>query len=284
MNLERAMALGAAQLMRAIPRFPGRWRVQRWAGARGELYRGFRPRKVVCDGFDFQVTAEASLDVFLNGITPASAVEMTIRHHVKPGQHTLDIGANLGWTARLMSALVGPSGSVTAFEPMPSALANLRLNADTAAYRNIKVVDIALSDAAGEVPIYLSSDQNTALASLREPDAASGAKAIRVRTAPLDTMLGELPRISFVKIDVEGAEQKVLSGMQGLLRRDRPVVALELSDAWLRRMGDSGDGVLRFMQQHGYGCFQYGQEPMVPMQHAPAEQVDIVCLPAGAGH
>jgi len=51
--------------------------------------------------------------------------------------------------------------------------------------------------------------------------------------------------ISFVKIDVEGAEFKVLAGMERLIARDHPTFAVELSDWWLHALGSSAEQVVQ---------------------------------------
>jgi hypothetical protein len=66
----------------------------------------------------------------------------------------------------------------------------------------------------------------------------------KVPQIKLDKLAATVSRIDLVKVDAEGAEQDVLSGMEGILRRDKPCLLLEFNAgryadpmafiAWLR--------------------------------------------------
>lgn len=276
--LESMLAPAAARTLWSFPQFPGRWRVQRWAEAHGPAYAAQPARRVAMTGFDFLVTPSASLDVYLNGITTNSTVERIIRAHVKPGNTVLDVGANIGFTARLMSSLVGATGRGHAFEPLPSAYANLTLNAQDAPLRNIVPHACAASDTAGHIELYAPEDNAAALGTMRRPEGATSAVKHLVPTLQLDGLLDELGPVHFVKIDVEGAEFKVLSGMRALIRRHRPVLAIELTDAWLRQLGSSAQELLDFLIAGGYTAFDAAAPHAAPVTQAPAGQVDLVCV------
>lgn len=82
-----------------------------------------------------------------------------------------------------------------------------------------------------------------------------------VTVCRLDDYLSDR-RISFVKIDVEGAERKVVSGGQQLLLKDRPTVLAELRPEQLHRCsGSSADGLITQFSALGYRCLTIdGQE------------------------
>ncbi len=276
--LDKIISDAALRVLWNTDAFPGRWRVQRWAQGQVATYSTFAPRRVQMDGFEFLVDAAANIEVFINGITPSSPIEQIIRAHVRPGDTVLDIGANLGWTARLMSSLVGPGGRVHAFEPIPSALANLRLNVEGSPLKNIVAHATAASDACGHVDLYLEADDATALATMRPPEAGAAAHALRVQTVTLDSLLDQFPKVAFAKIDVEGAEHKVLQGMERLIARDRPMLAIELSDEWLRRLGSSAQALVDHVHARGYDVFRYRGGARETLTEVPHEQVDVVCI------
>lgn len=281
MNLvSRLMAPMALRMMWTNAAFPGRWRVQRWARNHSAIYERFPYRRVAMDGFGFVVDPGANIDVYLNGITPSSPIERIIRAHVKPGDTTLDIGANLGWTSRLLSSLVGPTGHVHAFEPIPSAFSNLRSNIDAAPIPNITAHLAAASDECGKVDLYMESCDATALATMRPPGPGQAAQRRSVETLTIDSLIDGLPRVAFAKIDVEGAEHKVLVGMERLIARDRPVLAIELSDAWLRKLGSSAQSLIDHLAARDYELFRFQDGRHEKLQSAPAEQVDVVCIAA----
>lgn len=130
---------------------------------------------------------------------------------IKPGQVVCDIGANVGFYTLLSSRLVGPQGKVFSFEPLPRNLALLRHHVAINRCANVTVFDVAVSGAAGEAAF--TEGTNTANGSL----GAGG--ALRVRVVCLDDLLrdGAIAPPNMLKIDVEGAEAKVLQGAKNLL-------------------------------------------------------------------
>lgn len=164
---------------------------------------------------------------------------------LQPGQTVVDVGANIGLHTTLMGTVVGYGGAVIAYEPFPDNLACLEKS--VAASSLIGLVDIrscAASDAAASVSMTVSDvwrGQGTIAHSTLEvlPGVVDEhAYSIQVQTVRLDDDLADVPRIHLVKVDVEGAEERVFAGMEGLLtagRIDR--VAFEcyrhhLGDEW----------------------------------------------------
>jgi FkbM family methyltransferase len=145
---------------------------------------------------------------------------------VEAGDWAIDVGANVGhYTARL-SKLVGPTGRVLAFEPVPRTFELLTANARQFPHANVTLMNVALSDspalAAMEVP---GVEGGAYLAHLTERDTG-----LSVLCLPFDAI--SLPRpVRLVKIDAEGHELSVLRGMTKLLTRDRPALIVEVSHA-----------------------------------------------------
>jgi hypothetical protein len=75
-----------------------------------------------------------------------------------------------------------------------------------------------------------------------------------VRGRRLDDIVKEVgvTRVDAVKIDVEGAELRVLKGAAETLDRYRPAVSVELLEEGLNSMGSSVVEVTAFMRAHGY--------------------------------
>jgi FkbM family methyltransferase len=260
--------------------FPGRWRVLRWTRKHSRMFYGFPARRICMGDFDFLVQPESNIDEFLDGVSRNTPIERIIRDHVRAGGVTLDIGANMGWTARLMSHLVGAHGTVHAFEPIPSAYDNLLLNVERAALKNIVVYPLAASDRCGTTQLFLSSRDVTALATMRPPNISKAGVAHEVDVVTIDSLLDRFPRVSFVKIDVEGAEFRVLAGMEQLIARDHPILAVELSDSWLRTLGRSAEQLMEFLRGYEYEVFRLNDGRYDKVTSPPAEQVDVLCLPA----
>jgi FkbM family methyltransferase len=137
---------------------------------------------------------------------------------LQPDMVCIDAGANIGYYTVLMADLVGAGGNVVAFEPMPGTRAYLKRNVDINGYYvNTKIIPAALGAASGEVTLYMPpGEPKNALICDTCPD-----PSWETFTAPLmriDDL--DLPRVDFIKIDVEGAEMNVWRGMQETVDRN----------------------------------------------------------------
>ena len=143
---------------------------------------------------------------------------------LRPGMVAFDIGANVGFYSVLMAHLVGPTGRVICFEPLPANARQLAHNAALNSFRQIEICVAAVGAAEGE------ADFDVARALL--PGAYAEGEKIRVPVRALDEWVAKdrgLPP-AFIKMDVEGAEVAVLDGARDVLRSSRPVVLVELHD------------------------------------------------------
>ena len=138
---------------------------------------------------------------------------------VAAGDWVIDVGANVGhYTARL-SQLVGPTGRVLAFEPVPETFELLAANMAVAGARNV-----SLFSAAASTQISLAGMRLPQFSSgLTDDDMASitlGDGEFKVLTLPLDSVMPSA-HIALVKIDVQGHD------LQALLQRDLPRLIVE---------------------------------------------------------
>jgi FkbM family methyltransferase len=167
-----------------------------------------------------------------------------IRAHLKPGQLFCDIGANIGYFSLLAAHL---KARVVAFEPQPRCVQAIERNFSLNGFRPPDLHQIALSDQDGDMTLYLEGDGNSGAASMR----VRNGETIAVRTRRLDDVLEEKPAL--IKIDVEGAEVRALSGASRILSGpDRPIVICEVSEFSLKQLGSSKDELFALMSSHGY--------------------------------
>ena len=137
---------------------------------------------------------------------------------VQPGMVCIDAGANIGYYTVLMADLAGPDGQVVAFEPMPATRAYLQRNVAINGFdATTKIIAAALGSAPGEVTLYMPpGEPKNALICDTCPDPSwEKSTASLMRIDDLD-----LPRVDFIKIDVEGAEIEVWRGMQETVERN----------------------------------------------------------------
>lgn len=142
---------------------------------------------------------------------------------VQPGDTVLDCGANIGVFAR--QALSAGAALVVAIEPGPASVACLHRNfSSEIAARHLIVCPVGVWHR--EETLRLSTDENTSAGdSLILPRGSSGVDVLLTR---IDTLVRDLalPRVDFVKMDIEGAEQEALAGARQTLARFRPRLAI----------------------------------------------------------
>ena len=121
-----------------------------------------------------------------------------------------DVGANAGAHTLRLAANAAPGSVIHAFEPNPTMRARLEENIRLNEFENVQVHDCAISDESGEMDLYVPVNRNLGLARLNEP--MRGAKSTRVQVRKLTDFLPPDPEtgIDFVKVDVEGLEDRVL--------------------------------------------------------------------------
>ena len=83
-----------------------------------------------------------------------------MRSIVNSGNVCIDIGANIGLHAVLLSKLVGSKGFVYAFEPVPYNIKKLNTNLILSGCNNVKIISKALADSNGEKSMYIVSEDN----------------------------------------------------------------------------------------------------------------------------
>ncbi len=174
-------------------------------------------------------TRRASGD-YASGLNELPVQEL-LRAQLQPGAVFYDVGANIGFFGLLGARLVGATGQVFAFEPVPQNAALVRENFALNGFAHAQVIAKAVASHAGQVDLLLSRHPGGATLHT-DARLADAERTITVEQVALDDLVfGEhLPAPTFVKIDVEGAELDVLRGMKRLLREVRPRLVFEIDD------------------------------------------------------
>ncbi len=273
----------ACYVARCSKGLPGHWRLIRWLWQRAESGglsalpakpRTMAPHcKIFLDPCDFD-----GRRYLVNGFTPLEPISALFHSILRPGDLAVDVGANVGYFSALGSQLVGATGSVLAIEASPTTAARLRtLQKNRPA--NVLIHETAVSDSVGSIEFYVAKSDHSGIASLRDLGARAATK-ITVPTNTLDNLLVNQAPIRLLKIDVEGAEFKVLMGAKAILARDRPYVILELTPSFLRSFGHDPNDILAFAKELGYGCWRVDQT-LTPFCGLPVGdfQCDVLLAP-----
>lgn len=149
--------------------------------------------------------------------------------YVRPGDTVFDIGANVGIFSVVLGTAVGASGRAIAIEPMLENVVRLKNNlANNGLESHVSVMPLALGAVAGSVSLHLAKD--AAYHSLGVVEKGfRGQGEVFVEMRRLDDVWTEIgrPAVSFVKMDVEGAEGDVLRGAEEFLTTSCPLLLIE---------------------------------------------------------
>jgi len=139
---------------------------------------------------------------------------------IMQGKIVFDLGGHVGFYTLLSSVLVGPSGKVFVFEPVPRNLFYLKEHLRLNHVNNVTVIEAAVLDKNG-------------VASFNEgPGSSMGYLShngrLQVKTLVLDDLISsrEIPAPDYMKIDIEGAEFLALSGAKSTLVESHPIIFL----------------------------------------------------------
>jgi len=154
-----------------------------------------------------------------------------LKRTARPDWVAFDVGANVGAVALALARFTSPTGHVHAFEPGPPNLVRLRANLalNPALTANITVHAAGVGEAPGELR-WQEEEGNPGNAML----GADGSHAVPVITLDDFAAKAGLPRLDFIKVDVEGMELSVFRGAKQSLNKFRPVIYFET----LSRFGD----------------------------------------------
>ena len=143
-----------------------------------------------------------------------------------------DIGANVGYMGIELAALHRDRATVIAFEPQPELARAVARSARLNDLTRVVVFDVMLGDSEGESDLFLTSHSLHASMVPRERRARRLPRSV----ATIDGMVrsGSIPPPDVMKLDVEGAELRVLSGARNTLTTRRPGIVFEANENMAR--------------------------------------------------
>lgn len=166
--------------------------------------------------------------------TNEQPVQEELAKQLKPGDIFYDIGANVGFFSVISARLVGPTGQVYAFEPVPENVRLLAHNVALNQFTQVSVLPKAVSSSCGRGELLLSTHPGgSALVAGDVPVDLKG--SMMVELVSIDDLVFEqnFKPPSVIKIDVEGAEAAVLKGLERTMKKYRPTILYEIDDQHL---------------------------------------------------
>lgn len=206
-------------------------------------------RKVSTDfSFFFDIRDYLAQEVILTGAFGPELLSL-ILSQLPPNGVFVDVGANQGYYSIIAGRHLANGGRVISIEPNPSMAELFKKNIQRNNINNVELLTLACSDRVDSIKLYPGPAANPGTSSF-SPKTARNTKYVTVETKPLDDLIHE--PVNVVKIDVEGAELKVLRGMTRILREYRPVVILEIEEENLTNCGATPEELYQFFERHRY--------------------------------
>ena len=168
-----------------------------------------------------------------------------IKSILKSGDVAIDVGANYGLYTYNLSNAVGDNGFVYAFEPIPYTFSTLQKIIKLFRLKNVELINKGCSDNKGKIKFSVPLQKNgTISAGLDFIDMDEKSRSTRLNKgehSDIVTIESEIikiddldyKKVSFIKVDVEGAELKVLKGAINTIKNLRPIIMIEIEDRWI---------------------------------------------------
>ncbi len=207
-----------------------------------------------------QVNFKAS-DWEVREVRDNAYIRVLLRQTLKPDSNCVDIGAHAGdFLDRFLE--FAPHGKHLAFEPIPAMADNLKIK-----YPSLEVHCCALSDATGETTFQFVPEMPAWSGLRAQPyPGETQPQQIPVKIQRLDDIIpAELP-VSFIKIDVEGAELEVLRGASEVLQNNKPIVLFECGKIHHLHYATTPKKVYDFLDSVGMGVHLLDQEGPLSLQ------------------
>ena len=201
--------------------------------------------------YGFKLIIDPSIDngvelsLFQTG-TYEKGILSFIENNYSGGGCFIDVGANIGLMS-VFTAYKFPKAKIVAFEAQPDTFALLQENIAINNSVSIDARHCALGNENGTVSIYDNWQVNRGGASIVVKDTNSNAHVVEMQT--LDDAIGDT-FTEMIKIDVEGFELEVLKGAQQTIRKNLPVIIVEVSVKRVNKHASSGE-IFEFIKGQG---------------------------------
>lgn len=202
------------------------------------------------DGINYELNLNEMIDsaIFFSGCFDRNTTN-AINRLCKEEMIVLDIGANVGAYTLRIAKIIGKMGRVIAFEPMAWAFLKLKRNMELNNFQNITLEKLALTN---ETKNEINGFKSSWLLSGGSCDISQ--KKELIQFMKLDNYLSKkgIKEVDFIKLDVDGYEFKVLQGAINTLKKDKPIIILELGIYTLDRVDDKIEDMISFLSYLGY--------------------------------
>lgn len=140
----------------------------------------------------------------------------------------LDIGAHTGQHSLYMAQY---AKTVHAIEPYPLVLKRFHEMVSLNGFKNIKIYPVGFSNKDGSFTYYAPPDDSLGAGSFDQKFYNRNIKSMELPLVIGDNYLGSrgVNQIDLIKIDIEGYERFALLGLNNMLKKNRPIIVMELN-------------------------------------------------------
>ena len=201
--------------------------------------------------FDADLNEPMYKGVFYTGLYERRETEI-VKKLIKEGDVAFDIGANFGWYTTLFATLVGKTGSVHSFEPVPSIFDQLKRNIEINHLNdNVILNNFALGSEEGQTTLHLFKGLPSGHASISDLGRDDYVQ-YQIPIMTLDKYIFDkgISKVDFIKCDVEGAEMMVIKGGTQLFSSNNPpIILIEMNIATSNLFGYKQEDLLKEIQK-----------------------------------
>ena len=225
---------------------------------------------------EYLQTIAMAKDIYTNNWAINNEPEIFwIKSILNSGDIAIDVGANYGLYTYNLSKAVGDNGFVYAFEPIPYTFSCLTRIIKLFRLKNVEIINKGCSDSEGKIKFSIPLQKNgTISAGLAFIDMDEKKRSIRLSkgdhsdiiTKELDIIkIDDLDynKVSFIKVDVEGAELKVLKGAINTIKNLRPIIMIEIEDRWIESYNIKREDIDSFFNDLNYQTHHYSDGILV---------------------
>jgi FkbM family methyltransferase len=172
-----------------------------------------------------------------------------ISKFIKRGDSVIDVGGNMGFFVLILNELVSNTGKMYSFEPSRILRDRLASTVQINNIKNVEIINLALGEKEGTTSLYYNPKQSGLSSIVSHEENGFLKEEIKITT--LDKFSKQFSsKISFIKIDTEGYEPQVLRGAKELIKKDKPVIYIELGGSHL----ETSIEALKILKELGYYC------------------------------
>jgi len=219
-------------------------------------YSFFRPHlypktKQNIAGINVEFVAEDPEDISYHEFDSEIPIIEDMLSEIDDNDSFFDIGANIGLFSCVISQKIGAE-NVVAFEPSPPAYQKLKKNSELNG--NFHHFQIAASDTDDVIEFSVDvGDTQSRMSTINTDSSATDYEIQEVTSRKLSSVVKneDIPLPTIAKVDVEGAEFKVLKGMDRLLDSIQ-IIYCEIHHPALDGFNTDGEEIIEYLESSGF--------------------------------